>query len=236
MNEKKGKKKKERGVFSSALSLSLSLPSRSCCLGSFFLNHCSLLSLFISPPLSRSFSSEALAVHDRGPRLVVLALGDPHLLERRERRQDRAADPHRVLTLGRRDDLDLHRPGRARGDLLAHAVRDPGEHGGPAGQDDVAVEVLADVDVALHDRVERRLVDPGRLHAHRRRREQHLGAAEALGADRDDLAVGELVGLLDRGAVGRGGELGLVVDRDVGEFLLSWSSSFFFARERKRSS
>ena len=81
MNEKKGKKKKERGVVSSALSLSLS-PFPLMLFGVVFLNHCSLLSLFISPPLSRSFSSEALAVHDRGPRLVVLALGDPHLLER----------------------------------------------------------------------------------------------------------------------------------------------------------
>ena len=37
--------------------------------------------------------SEALAVDDRGPRLVVLLLGDPHLLEGGERREDGAADP-----------------------------------------------------------------------------------------------------------------------------------------------
>ena len=36
---------------------------------------------------------EALAVDDRGARLVVLLLGDPHLLEGRERREDGAADP-----------------------------------------------------------------------------------------------------------------------------------------------
>merc|ERR1711988_1339290 len=39
-------------------------------------------------------SSEALAVHDRWSRLVILLLGDPHLLEGRERREDGAADPH----------------------------------------------------------------------------------------------------------------------------------------------
>eukprot|EP00445_Apocalathium_hangoei_P011190 CAMPEP_0203875044 /NCGR_PEP_ID=MMETSP0359-20131031/20608_1 /ASSEMBLY_ACC=CAM_ASM_000338 /TAXON_ID=268821 /ORGANISM="Scrippsiella Hangoei, Strain SHTV-5" /LENGTH=76 /DNA_ID=CAMNT_0050793845 /DNA_START=89 /DNA_END=315 /DNA_ORIENTATION=+ len=35
-------------------------------------------------------SSEALPVHDRGAGLVVLALGDPHLLEGAQRRQDGA--------------------------------------------------------------------------------------------------------------------------------------------------
>ena len=49
-----------------------------------------LLLLFeegLQPPL------EALAVHNGRPRLVVLGLGDPHLLERGQRRQDGAADP-----------------------------------------------------------------------------------------------------------------------------------------------
>ena len=36
---------------------------------------------------------EALAVDDGRARLVVLGLGDPHLLEGRERREDGAADP-----------------------------------------------------------------------------------------------------------------------------------------------
>lgn len=56
-----------------------------------------------------------------------------------------------------------------------------------SGEDNVAVEVLADVNVALHDRVEGSLVDAGCLHAHHGRREEHLGAAEALAANRDHL-------------------------------------------------
>ena len=36
---------------------------------------------------------EALAVDDRGARLVVLLLGDPHLLEGGERREDGTVDP-----------------------------------------------------------------------------------------------------------------------------------------------
>merc|ERR1712054_335052 len=96
---------------------------------------------------------EALAVDDRRARLVVLLLGDPHLLEGRERREDRAADPHAVFALRGRDDLHLHRGGRERGDLLGHAVGDARVHGGAAREHDVGVQVLADVDVALHDRV-----------------------------------------------------------------------------------
>ena len=51
---------------------------------------------------------EALAVHNRRARFVVLLLRDPHLLERRERSENRTADPDRVLTLRRSDNLDLH--------------------------------------------------------------------------------------------------------------------------------
>lgn len=51
---------------------------------------------------------EALPVDDGGSRLVVLLLGDPHLLECGERGEDGTADPYGVFPLGRRNDLDLH--------------------------------------------------------------------------------------------------------------------------------
>lgn len=51
---------------------------------------------------------EALAVHDGRSSLVVLALGDPHLLERGQRGEDGTTDPHGVLTLVRSDNLNLH--------------------------------------------------------------------------------------------------------------------------------
>merc|ERR1712060_642747 len=43
---------------------------------------------------------EALAVDDGGAALVVLLLGDPHLLEGGEGSQDGASDPDGVLPLG----------------------------------------------------------------------------------------------------------------------------------------
>eukprot|EP00053_Salpingoeca_punica_P013702 m.123980 g.123980 ORF g.123980 m.123980 type:complete len:429 (+) comp16274_c1_seq2:170-1456(+) len=163
---------------------------------------------------------EALAVDDGRAGLVVLLLGDPHLLEGGERGQDGAADPDRVLALGRGNDLDLHALGSQGDELLLHAVSQAGVHGGAAREHDVAVQVLADVDVALHDRVVGGLVDAGRLHAEERGLEESLGAAEALVADGDHLAVRQLVGLLEGRGRGSGLHLLLEVEGDVGELLL----------------
>ena len=131
------------------------------------------------------------------PRLVILLLGDPHGLKGRQRGQNGATDPHRVLALWRSNDLDLHGAGRQRGDLLLHAVRDARVHGGAARQHRVGVQVLSDVDVALHDRVVGGLVDARRFHAQERGLVQRLGASEALVANGDHLAVRQLVGLLE---------------------------------------
>eukprot|EP00983_Pelagomonas_calceolata_P070161 1150673-Pelagomonas_calceolata.AAC.5 len=61
------------------------------------------------------------------------------------------------------------------------------EHGGATRQDDVVVQILPDVDIALHDRVEGGVVDAHCLHAHHAGVVQHLRAAEALVADGDGL-------------------------------------------------
>ena len=49
---------------------------------------------------------EALPVDNAGAGLVVLLLGDPHLLEGGQGSQDRATDPDGVLPLGRGNDLE----------------------------------------------------------------------------------------------------------------------------------
>lgn len=131
---------------------------------------------------------EALPVDDGRSSLVVLLLANPHLLEGGERGEDGAADPHGVLPLWRSDDLrgghlltqtetfqicfaetsqsylNLHGAGGQSGDLLLHPVSDTRVHGGAARQHVVRVQVLADIDVALHDAVVRGFVDAGRFH------------------------------------------------------------------------
>ena len=86
--------------------------------------------------------------------------------------------------------LDLHGGGGEGGDLLLHPVGDAGVHGGPSGEDNVGVEVLPDVHVALHDGVVRGLVDAAGLHSEERRLEEGLGAPEPLVANGDDLTIG----------------------------------------------
>ena len=91
------------------------------------------------------------------------------------------------LSLWWSNSLDLHGGGGERGELLLHPVSDAGVHGGASREDDVGVEVLPDVHVALHDRVEGGLVHPAALHPDERGLEQRLGSAEPLVADGDHL-------------------------------------------------
>merc|ERR1719223_1991971 len=165
-------------------------------------------------------SLEALAVDNGGSALVVLLLGDPHLLEGGEGGQDGATDPYRVLSLWGSNDLDLDGGGSQGGDLLLHTVSNTGVHGGAAGHDGVGVQVLTDVNVALHDGVEGGLVDAAGLHSEEGRLEEGLRATESLVTDGDDLTVGKLIRLLKGGGGSSGGHLLLKVQGDVAQLLL----------------
>merc|ERR1719435_787098 len=151
------------------------------------------------------YSLEALSVDDGSTGLVILLLGDPHLLEGGERGEDGAPDPDGVLPLRGSDDLDLHGGWSQGGDLLLHAIGDSGVHGSTAGKDGVGVQILTNVDVAFHDAVVSRLVDAAGFHPEEGRLEQRLGTSEPLVTDGDDLTIGKFVGLLERGRGGGGG-------------------------------
>merc|ERR1711978_387935 len=163
---------------------------------------------------------EALAVDNGWAALVVLLLGDPHLLEGGEGSQDGASNPDGVLPLWGSDDLDLDGGGSQGGDLLLHAVSNTGVHGGASRHDGVGVQVLPDVNVALHDGVVGGLVDAAGPHSQEAGLEEGLGAPEPLVADGDHLAVGKLVGLLQGGGGSGSGHLLLEVQGDVAQLLL----------------
>merc|ERR1719318_2295506 len=170
--------------------------------------------------LMRGENLEALPVDNGWAALVVLLLGDPHLLEGGEGRQDGATDPDGVLPLWGSNDLDLDGGGSQGGDLLLHPVSDTGVHGGATGHDGVGVQVLPDVNIALHDGVVGGLMDTAGLHAKEGRLEEGLRGTEPLITDGDDLAIGQLVGLLKRGGGSSGGHLLLKVKGDIAELLL----------------
>jgi hypothetical protein len=177
---------------------------------------------------------EALAVDNSRAGLVVLLLGDPHLLEGGEGSQDGSTDPYGVLPFWGSDDLDLDGRGSEGGDLLLHAVSDTGVHGGASGEDGVGVQVLTDVDVALHDGVVDGLVDAARFHTQEGRLEEGLRAAESLVADGDDLSIRKFVALFEGGGGGGGGHLLFEVEGDIAKFLLDVAYDFSLSGGRER--
>merc|ERR1719486_1614531 len=169
---------------------------------------------------------EAFSVDDGWAALIVFLFGDPHLLEGGEGRQDGASDPDGVLPLRGSDDLDLNGGWSKGGDLLLHTISNTGVHGGATGHDGVGVQVLPDVNIALHDGVVGGLVDTAGFHSEEGRLEEGLGGTESFVANGDDLAVGKLVGLLEGGGGSSGGHFLLEVKGDIAELLLDVTDNF----------
>ena len=92
--------------------------------------------------------------------------------------------------------------------------------------DNVGVEILTDVNIALHDGVEGGDVDSAGLETENGRLEEGLGGTETLVADGDDLTIGKLVGLLEGRALAGGLDLLLEVEGDVAQLLLDVTDNF----------
>merc|ERR1712026_205695 len=170
--------------------------------------------------ISRVVKLEALPVDNGWAALVVLLLGDPHLLEGGQGRQDGSSDPDRVFPLRGSNNLDLDGGGSKGSDLLLHTVSNTRVHGGATRHDSVGVQVLPDVNIALHDGVVGGLVDTAGLHTKEGRLEEGLRGTEPLIADGDDLAVGKLIGLLKGGGGSSSSHFLLKVKGNIAELLL----------------
>merc|ERR1712078_780371 len=139
---------------------------------------------------------EALPVNNGGAALVVFLLGDPHLLEGGEGSQDGSSDPDRVFPFWGSNNLDLDGGGSQGSDLLLHTISNTRVHGGATRHDSVGIQVLPDVNIALHDGVVGGLMDTAGFHSQEGRLEEGLRGTEPLIANGDDLSVGKLIGLL----------------------------------------
>merc|ERR1712102_222401 len=170
--------------------------------------------------ISRVVKLEALPVDNGWAALIVFLLGDPHLLEGGKRRQDGASDPDGVFPLRGSNNLDLNGGWSKGGDFLLHTISNTRVHGGASGHDGVGIEILPDVNIALHDGVVGGLVDTTGFHSKEGRLEEGLWAAETLIANGDDLAVGKFIGLLKGGGGSSSGHLLLEVKSNIAELLL----------------
>ena len=169
---------------------------------------------------------EALPVHNGWTRLIVLLLGDPHLLEGGQGGQDGTTNPDTVLALRGSNNLDLHGGWGQGCDLLLHPVSNAREHGAASGQDSVGIQVLPDVHIALHDGVVSGLMDTCRLHTKEGGLEQGLWASESLVTNSDHLTIRKLVALLQAGALGSSLHLLLKVQGHVAQLLLNVTNNF----------
>merc|ERR1712095_169470 len=169
---------------------------------------------------------EALPVDNGWAAFVVFLLGDPHLLEGGEGSQDGATDPDGVFPLRRSNDLDLNGGWSQGSDLLLHSVSNTRVHGGASGHDSVGIQVLPDVNIALHDGVVGGLMDTAGFNTQERGLEEGLRGTEPLIANGDDLTVGKLIGLLQGGGGSGGGHFLLEVKGNIAELLLDVTDNF----------
>merc|ERR1719508_569519 len=163
---------------------------------------------------------EALAVNNGWAALIVLLLGDPHLLEGGEGSQDGSSDPDGVLPLWWCNDLDLDGGWSKSSDLLLHAVSNTRVHGGASRHDSVGIEILTDINITLYDGVVGSLMDAAGFHSEEGWLEESLRATETFIANGDDLTVGKLIRLLKGGGGSSSGHFLLKVKSNIAELLL----------------
>ena len=121
-------------------------------------------------------------------------MGDDHLWEGGEGSKDRTTDPNGVLTFFWSDNLDLHGWWGKGDDFLLKTFWKALEHGGTTGENDVSVEILTDIDIALHDGFVGGLVDTVEFETVHVWLEEKFWAPEAFVSDGDDLAIWKFVG------------------------------------------
>merc|ERR1719154_657794 len=163
---------------------------------------------------------EALAVDNGWAAFIILLLGDPHLLEGGEGSKDGSSNPDGIFPLWGSNDLDLDGGWSKGSDFLLHAVSNTGVHGGASGHDSVGIQILTDVNIALHDGVVGSLVDAAGFHSEEGWLEESLRATETLISDGDDLTVGKLIRLLKGGGGSSSGHLLFKVKGNIAELLL----------------
>jgi len=133
--------------------------------------------------------SKAFPVNDGGAGLIIFLLGDPHLLECAQGREDGTTDPYRVLPLRWCHYLDLHCRWSKSCQLLRHTLSNTLEHGSASGKNNVCIEVLANIHITFHDRLECSVMNPTGFLTDEAWLEQNFRAAEAFIANSDDVAI-----------------------------------------------
>merc|ERR1719479_764118 len=113
--------------------------------------------------------------------------------------QDRATNPYRVFPLWWSNNFDLDGGWSQGSDFLLHSVSNTWVHGGATRHDGVGVQVLTDVNIALHDGVVGGLMDTAGFHTQERWLEEGFRCTETFVANGDNLAIGQFIRFLQGG-------------------------------------
>ena len=92
-----------------------------------------------SVPTLGQMRKSRTTMNNRRSAVIVLLLRNPHPREGRKTGQDRPSNPSAVLAFRRGDNFHSLSVWREGDELFGHAVGDPGIHGRPTGEDDIAV-------------------------------------------------------------------------------------------------
>ena len=190
---------------------------------------------------SDSNELETFSFHNHWTSFIVLSSRNCKIVKGGERRQNRTANPRgvrlRLENVGKR--LGIVKVLHVGDKVLLDALAQAGKERRAAGEQEAAVaqKAVERLRVASRaHRVAKRVEErrKARLHAHQRRREKRLGAAKALAAERDALAVGQLVRLGERGWLGLCAlQRCAVVERDTAELLFDVARQLALQRRRK---
>jgi hypothetical protein len=166
--------------------------------------------------------SLALSVDDLGTVLFILILGDPLGLEGGKGAERGTTGPDGVVSIGRSDNLDLFGLFAIFFQLLGESIGETLVERGTTGQDDVAVEIKSDIEIASLDGRIGELMKTLLLRAllDKLRVENSLGGRESRTVDSDRLAIRQLEDLIEL-ARARRLSLGILkVQRDKANSLL----------------
>merc|ERR1712141_72843 len=103
-----------------------------------------------------------------------------------------------VFSFWRSNDFDFHCGWSQCSDLLLHTISNAWIHGGSTRQDSVGIQVLTNINIALHDGIVGGFMDSTRFHSQERRLEKSFWATESFISNGDYLSIGQFIRLLKR--------------------------------------
>lgn len=142
------------------------------------------------------WGSEAFSVNNGCSSFLIFCFSNPHGLESGEGTEDGASDPDQKFTFSRSYYLDFHGWRSKSSHFLAETFWNTRVHSCTTAHYDVAIKVLADVDIALQNGVVGDFVEAGHFLADHHGLEKSFRAAETLRTDSDDLSIRQFVVLV----------------------------------------